>query len=213
MDDCPGFLLLEKTPNVTGVLENGRIMDQNRYKVICQTFENKRRFVTLYDTRNKIPVFSAFKYRGTQGTMSERPRRWMMEPQLEPTATINMRNDKNQNQNQASNSDYFSKLQENDRGKARQHPTKQQGEYTIPSLVSILCYNHRMEKYVAAAYWGDNDPGELHSKTLEPNTLAELDKNSDIKCFLEHSVLFMKLAYKRNKVQVQVFLLLLLLLL
>ncbi|KAI4794801.1 hypothetical protein KUCAC02_031834, partial [Chaenocephalus aceratus] len=80
MADCPGFLLLEKTPNVPGVLENERIMDQNRYKVICQTFENKRRFVTLYDTRNKIPVFSAFKYRGTQGTMSERPR-WMMEPQ------------------------------------------------------------------------------------------------------------------------------------
>ncbi|KAK5875477.1 hypothetical protein CesoFtcFv8_026557 [Champsocephalus esox] len=66
--DCPGFLLDEKTPNVPGVLENGRILDQNRYKAICQTFENKRRFVTLYDTSKRIPVFSAFKYRGTDGT-------------------------------------------------------------------------------------------------------------------------------------------------
>ncbi|KAK5875479.1 hypothetical protein CesoFtcFv8_026559 [Champsocephalus esox] len=110
MADCPGFLLLEKTPNVPGVLENGRILDQNRYKVICQTFENKRRFVTLYDTRNKIPVFSAFKYRGTDGTKSERPRGWMMEPQLEPTATINMRNDQIQNQNQNQVSAPFSSL-------------------------------------------------------------------------------------------------------
>jgi len=82
MADCPGFLLEEKTPNVPDVLQNGTILDQNRYKVICQTFKNKHQFVTLYDTRNRIPVFSAFKYRGTDGKKSNRPRRWMMEPEV-----------------------------------------------------------------------------------------------------------------------------------
>uniref|UniRef100_A0A8C9WWC1 Endonuclease domain-containing 1 protein-like n=1 Tax=Sander lucioperca TaxID=283035 RepID=A0A8C9WWC1_SANLU len=66
MSDCKGFLLDETPPNVPGILERGRILDQNRYKPICQTFNNRRSFVTLYDTTNRIPVFSAYKYRGSQ---------------------------------------------------------------------------------------------------------------------------------------------------
>ncbi|XP_039677840.1 endonuclease domain-containing 1 protein-like [Perca fluviatilis] len=47
-----------------GILEDGNIVKPERYKAIRQTYEDQRRFVTLYDTENKIPVFSAYKYRG-----------------------------------------------------------------------------------------------------------------------------------------------------
>ncbi|KAM4564973.1 uncharacterized protein V3H82_014068 [Fundulus diaphanus] len=64
MSDCSQFFLDQTPPHIPGVLEDGEILDQNRYKPICQTFNNTRRFVTLYDTQNKIPVFSAFKFVG-----------------------------------------------------------------------------------------------------------------------------------------------------
>ncbi|XP_049425157.1 uncharacterized protein LOC125884302 [Epinephelus fuscoguttatus] len=81
MSKCSEFLLKHTPPNVPGVLERGKILDQNRYKVICQTLSNVRRFVTLYDTQNRIPVFSAFKYTGVDG--GGRPKDWKIEPQLE----------------------------------------------------------------------------------------------------------------------------------
>ncbi|KAK2863306.1 hypothetical protein Q5P01_002839 [Channa striata] len=89
MSQCDGFLL-EKPPQVPDILENGKVKGKNRYKIICQTYENVRRFVTLYDTKNKIPVFSAYKYRGETGN---RPRNipWKIEPQLEdPKKNKNM---------------------------------------------------------------------------------------------------------------------------
>uniref|UniRef100_A0A3B4FCY3 Uncharacterized protein n=1 Tax=Pundamilia nyererei TaxID=303518 RepID=A0A3B4FCY3_9CICH len=61
---CKQFLLEETPPQVPGVLESGKILNQNQYKPICQTYKNKRRFLTLYDIKNKIPVFSAYKYIG-----------------------------------------------------------------------------------------------------------------------------------------------------
>uniref|UniRef100_A0A3Q1F0F6 Endonuclease n=1 Tax=Acanthochromis polyacanthus TaxID=80966 RepID=A0A3Q1F0F6_9TELE len=64
MADCADFFLQQTPPCVPGILEGGNILDQNRYKPICQTLNGTRRFVTLYDTRYRIPVFSAFKYRG-----------------------------------------------------------------------------------------------------------------------------------------------------
>ncbi|XP_010791319.1 uncharacterized protein, partial [Notothenia coriiceps] len=248
MAHCPWFLLEEKTPNVPDVLQDGTILDQNRYKVICQTFKNKRRFVTLYDTRNKIPVFSAFKYRGTDGTKSNRPL-WRMEPQLErKTNAINMRNDKKRNQkkNQASNSDYlFSDpynrghlfpnsygFDKEDRDStftltnivpqvknfnggswaemercvqcflnkhcinsfnllegfvvtgAKPGNTQLKERVNIPSLLwsAFCCYNHTKDKWLAAAYWGDNVPGE-HSRNLEPKTLAELHEQLGFEVF------------------------------
>ncbi|XP_026224905.1 endonuclease domain-containing 1 protein-like [Anabas testudineus] len=82
MSECEGFLLDETPPQVTGILENSRILNQNRYKIICQKFDNNKRFVTLYDTTNKIPVFSAYKYRGAEaGGRPSTP--WKIEPQLE----------------------------------------------------------------------------------------------------------------------------------
>uniref|UniRef100_A0A3B4ZKQ8 Endonuclease domain-containing 1 protein-like n=1 Tax=Stegastes partitus TaxID=144197 RepID=A0A3B4ZKQ8_9TELE len=80
MSVCGHFLLEETPPQIPGVVEGGKILNQNRYKPICQTYRNERRFVTLYDVKNKIPVFSAYKYRGVDG--KGRPKKhWKIEPQ------------------------------------------------------------------------------------------------------------------------------------
>ncbi|XP_026225471.1 endonuclease domain-containing 1 protein-like isoform X2 [Anabas testudineus] len=110
MSQCEGFIL-NKPPQVPGILENGQIKGKNRYRVICQTYENKRRFVTLYDTKNKIPVLSAYKYRGQENSeeREERPKtHWKIEPQLEDRSTDkNMKKcDQAQYKNQASDNDY-----------------------------------------------------------------------------------------------------------
>uniref|UniRef100_A0A3Q1FQJ3 Uncharacterized protein n=1 Tax=Acanthochromis polyacanthus TaxID=80966 RepID=A0A3Q1FQJ3_9TELE len=63
VSQCAEFLLNKSPPQIPGILQRGNILNQNRYKVICQTFMNQRRFLTLYDTENKIPVFSAYKYK------------------------------------------------------------------------------------------------------------------------------------------------------
>ncbi|XP_026179531.1 endonuclease domain-containing 1 protein-like isoform X2 [Mastacembelus armatus] len=81
MSDCSEFLLHKSPPNIPGILEDGNILDVKRYKPICQTYVDERRFVTLYDTENKIPVFSAYKYRGDGG--SKPNVNWKIEPQLE----------------------------------------------------------------------------------------------------------------------------------
>lgn len=109
VSDCAEFLLEAKPPHVPGVLEGGNIKDQNRYKLICQTFENQKRFLTLYDIKNRIPVFSAIKYTGEEKGTFKRPDSWMIEPQLE-TEDYN-KNDKNMGSeftyiNQAVDNDY-----------------------------------------------------------------------------------------------------------
>ncbi|XP_029610675.1 endonuclease domain-containing 1 protein isoform X6 [Salmo trutta] len=78
---CKEFFLEGTTPNLPGILVGGKVQNQNRYKPICQLYKNTYRFATLYDTTNRIPVFSAYTFTGyTKG----RPiRSWMIEPQLE----------------------------------------------------------------------------------------------------------------------------------
>ncbi|XP_071235074.1 endonuclease domain-containing 1 protein-like [Salvelinus alpinus] len=77
---CKKFFLEETTPNLPGILYDGIVKDQNRYKPICQLFKNFYRFATLYDTTNRIPVFSAYTF---TGYIPGRPdETWMMEPQL-----------------------------------------------------------------------------------------------------------------------------------
>ncbi|XP_026225475.1 endonuclease domain-containing 1 protein-like [Anabas testudineus] len=110
MSQCEGFIL-NKPPQVPGILEKGQIKEDITYKVICQTYGNKTRFVTLYDTNNKIPVFSAYKYRGQENSeeKEERPKtHWKIEPQLEDRSTDkNMKNcDQAEYKNQASDNDY-----------------------------------------------------------------------------------------------------------
>ncbi|KAI3375997.1 hypothetical protein L3Q82_016526, partial [Scortum barcoo] len=107
VSDCDQFLLDETPPQVPCILEGGNILNQNRYKPICQTFENVRKFVTLYDIKNRIPVFSAYKYRGDSG--EKRPKNtWKIEPQLENEDDKNMMiGEKYKNYiNQAGNADY-----------------------------------------------------------------------------------------------------------
>ncbi|KAM9717843.1 endonuclease domain-containing 1 protein-like isoform 2-T2 [Menidia menidia] len=79
---CNHFFLRQTPPHIPGILEGGRICNQERYKLICQTYIDKSRFLTLYDIHKKIPVFSAFMYIG--GKQGGRPKtHWMIEPQLE----------------------------------------------------------------------------------------------------------------------------------
>ncbi|KAG5277656.1 hypothetical protein AALO_G00089890 [Alosa alosa] len=48
---------------------------------ICQKYKNVYRYATLYDTRNRIPVYSAYTYAGYAQTT--RSGSWMIEPQLD----------------------------------------------------------------------------------------------------------------------------------
>uniref|UniRef100_A0A3Q4M2R6 Uncharacterized protein n=1 Tax=Neolamprologus brichardi TaxID=32507 RepID=A0A3Q4M2R6_NEOBR len=80
VEDCEEFFLDQTPPKIMGILVGGNILDQNRYKLICQTFDDTRTFVTLYDTHNKIPVFSAAKFRGSAAGRPSHP--WMIEPQV-----------------------------------------------------------------------------------------------------------------------------------
>ncbi|KAL0151494.1 hypothetical protein M9458_053199, partial [Cirrhinus mrigala] len=50
-----------------------------QYKQICQTLNNVDYFATLYDTDNKIPVYSAYKFEGLMGCT--RLQKWHIEPQ------------------------------------------------------------------------------------------------------------------------------------
>ncbi|KAF7658741.1 hypothetical protein LDENG_00008520 [Lucifuga dentata] len=105
---CNHFLLGGNPPDIPGILINGQILNQNRYKVICQTYNNNRRFVTLYDITYKIPVFSAYKYTGDLS--KDRPATpWKIEPQLENMAAgEDMQNDnaKFPHNYQAADADY-----------------------------------------------------------------------------------------------------------
>uniref|UniRef100_A0A4W5LRG1 Uncharacterized protein n=1 Tax=Hucho hucho TaxID=62062 RepID=A0A4W5LRG1_9TELE len=79
---CEEFFMQGTTPNLPGILYDGTVRDQNRYKPICQLYNTIYRFATLYDTTNRIPVFSAYTFTGPPTDC--RPKDlWMMEPQLE----------------------------------------------------------------------------------------------------------------------------------
>ncbi|XP_041841949.1 endonuclease domain-containing 1 protein-like [Melanotaenia boesemani] len=116
VSNCSEFLLEGSPPQIPGIIENGVIKDQNRYKLICQTFNNKRRFLTVYDTTNKIPVFSAYKFKKI--TAEERPNiPWMIKSQLSGDAEINMKNYKpTKDDKQATDGCYKQNNQGYDRG-------------------------------------------------------------------------------------------------
>ena len=77
---CQKFFLDGTTPNLPGILVDGIVKNEGRYKPICQLYNNIYRFATLYDTTKKIPVFSAYTF---TGCIPGRPKdRWMMEPQV-----------------------------------------------------------------------------------------------------------------------------------
>ncbi|XP_041841866.1 endonuclease domain-containing 1 protein-like [Melanotaenia boesemani] len=106
---CSEFLLRGRPPQIPGIIENGAIKKQNQYKPICQTFNNKRRFLTVYDTKNKIPVFSAYKFKKiTAEKRLEIP--WMIEPQLSGDTDKDMKNYKPTNDDKQAIVDDYEKI-------------------------------------------------------------------------------------------------------
>ncbi|XP_035624258.1 endonuclease domain-containing 1 protein-like [Oncorhynchus keta] len=108
--ECQEFFLEGTNPNLPGILVGGTVQNQNRYKPICQLFKNIYRFATLYDTTNKIPVFSAYTFTGPP-TDCRPSQSWMIEPQLENenvklNGKLNMKCCKVVN-NQAADTDYY----------------------------------------------------------------------------------------------------------
>ncbi|XP_041841794.1 endonuclease domain-containing 1 protein-like [Melanotaenia boesemani] len=105
VSECSEFLLEGSPPQIPGIIENGAIKNQNRYKPICQTFNNKRRFLTVYDTKNRIPVFSAYKFK--EITSKKNPDNdWKIEPQLLVDLKKNMMTEDEIYTTQAINRDY-----------------------------------------------------------------------------------------------------------
>ncbi|XP_071234904.1 endonuclease domain-containing 1 protein-like [Salvelinus alpinus] len=108
--DCEKFFLEGTTPNLPGILYDGIVKDQNRYKPICQKYNSIYRFATLYDTTNRIPVFSAYTFTGYTTGRPDDP--WMIEPQLEEekegekNSPEMQRMERVQYKNQAENNDY-----------------------------------------------------------------------------------------------------------
>uniref|UniRef100_A0A4W5JDT0 Uncharacterized protein n=1 Tax=Hucho hucho TaxID=62062 RepID=A0A4W5JDT0_9TELE len=76
---CKNFFMQGTTPNLPGILYDGIVKNEGRYKPICQLYNNIYRFATLYDTTNRIPVFSAYTFTGN--TTSRPDECWMIEPQ------------------------------------------------------------------------------------------------------------------------------------
>ena len=81
VSDCDEFFLERTPPKIPGVLADKKILNQNRYTAICQTYDNTKKFMTLYDKKEKIPRFSAYKY---TGHIPKRPKTpsWRTEPQV-----------------------------------------------------------------------------------------------------------------------------------
>lgn len=77
-----------------------------RYRQICQTLNNKQYFATLYDTYNRIPVYSAYVFEGLKDC--KRKSKWYFEPQLDyNNAGKNMEPERSIDLfNQASKKDY-----------------------------------------------------------------------------------------------------------
>ncbi|XP_021472808.2 endonuclease domain-containing 1 protein-like [Oncorhynchus mykiss] len=88
-------------------------MNNNRYQQICQCLMDQKNqviyyYATLYDTNNKIPVYSAYTL---QHSTVSRENPWYVEPQLDGGRDLCMGAQKpstiNWGQHQALNSDYW----------------------------------------------------------------------------------------------------------
>lgn len=70
--ECKQFLYM-------GTLPRG--LEEQPFKKICQFYEGNPRFVTLYDTTNHIPIYSAYTFKRSDGFKKvDVP--WMYEPQV-----------------------------------------------------------------------------------------------------------------------------------
>ncbi|KAL6481267.1 hypothetical protein MHYP_G00093470 [Metynnis hypsauchen] len=99
---CPRFIA-----NPGGTLSPPTVFKEKNYKQICQILNNTYEYATLYDTANRIPVYSAYKFEGRKGC--DRKGNWYIEPQLEDQRYgPKMASESNVTQinNQAVNADY-----------------------------------------------------------------------------------------------------------
>uniref|UniRef100_A0A8C1S6Y9 DNA/RNA non-specific endonuclease/pyrophosphatase/phosphodiesterase domain-containing protein n=1 Tax=Cyprinus carpio TaxID=7962 RepID=A0A8C1S6Y9_CYPCA len=81
-NNCSEVFFKKQPPSF---LNGSCLTGEESYKMICQVYKNHCRFATLYDTRHKIPVFSAYKYKGTTDfNLPDNPPA-MVEPQLDPS--------------------------------------------------------------------------------------------------------------------------------
>nr|XP_055062672.1 endonuclease domain-containing 1 protein-like [Misgurnus anguillicaudatus] len=96
LNNCPQYFINNITPT---------ILSGNQYKQICQTLGNIQYYATLYDTDNKIPVYSAYNLAAR--VQCKRLNNWFIEPQLDNYQGINMDlKGRRVLNNQASNEDY-----------------------------------------------------------------------------------------------------------
>ncbi|KAL7846051.1 hypothetical protein AOLI_G00242430 [Acnodon oligacanthus] len=98
---CPEFFADPK-----GDRSSPTVFPGNDYKQICQKREDTYEYATLYDTANRIPVYSAYKFEGLQSCI--RIDKWFIEPQLEDLGP-QMISESNMIQKQAVNQDYEKK--------------------------------------------------------------------------------------------------------
>ncbi|KAI4881849.1 hypothetical protein NFI96_026638 [Prochilodus magdalenae] len=97
-ETCPEFFA-----NPGGALSPPTVFTGDHYKQICQIRENTYEYATLYDTANRIPVYSAYRFEGLMGC--QREDKWYIEPQLENINDKRMRPE-SRVEHQASNQDY-----------------------------------------------------------------------------------------------------------
>ncbi|XP_053355441.1 endonuclease domain-containing 1 protein-like [Clarias gariepinus] len=78
-----------KSPNVHTVI-TPTVFEGEQYKHICQCWNNKCTFATLYNTQLRIPVYSAYTLSGKDDQKPNRNEEWKNEPQLENINRPNM---------------------------------------------------------------------------------------------------------------------------
>lgn len=76
--ECREFLYMGTPP--TG-------LEHHSVKYICQFYNKKPRYVTLYNTEDHIPVYSAYTFKRTDGEICVDVT-WMYEPQVKETRML-----------------------------------------------------------------------------------------------------------------------------
>ncbi|KAL7846052.1 hypothetical protein AOLI_G00242440 [Acnodon oligacanthus] len=72
--------LHHEPPHSGGTVSPPTVFTGNNYKQICQIREKTFEYATLYDTENRIPVYSAYRFEGIKACDRDD---WYIEPQLE----------------------------------------------------------------------------------------------------------------------------------
>ena len=79
-DSCPEFFIKDQNnrPVTPTVLVSRDQNEKPIYRQICQKYKGRYRYATLYDTHNRIPVYSAYLYTGYAKVKPKST--WMIEP-------------------------------------------------------------------------------------------------------------------------------------